>query len=190
MRFWSKILINFLMILTGSSFFQTIPAHQSQRWYICKTFRAEIPPASSVTKDVKTVTITTENVDFRDFTDTKPENNWYQFYANYKWLPEAAWMKFVVSEAHVHLSSVVFATFSKLINSAVEGTIDERAINKKKLNTYTIHENNILVVNSASAIGCNIVNIGAEDLMSGKPHLVLGLMWQIIRVSFNVPLSV
>ena len=29
-------------------------------------FRADIPPASSVTKDAKTVTVTTENVDFKD----------------------------------------------------------------------------------------------------------------------------
>ena len=65
---------NFLMILTGYSFFQTIPAHQSQLWDICKTFHVDIPLASSVTKDVKTVTIATENVDFIDFADTKPEN--------------------------------------------------------------------------------------------------------------------
>ena len=32
-----------------SFFFQNIPAHQSQCWYICKTFRSDIPPASSVT---------------------------------------------------------------------------------------------------------------------------------------------
>ena len=30
-------------------FFSNIPAHQSQCWYICKTFRSDIPPASSVT---------------------------------------------------------------------------------------------------------------------------------------------
>ena len=36
-------------------------------------------------KDVKTVTIATEDVDFMDFTDTNLENNWYQFYTNYKW---------------------------------------------------------------------------------------------------------
>ena len=72
---------------------------------------------------------------------------------------------------------------SKLINASVEGTIDERAINKKKPNMYKVHENQTLVLNSASAIGCSVVNIGAEDLISGKPHLVLGLMWQIIRVS-------
>lgn len=70
----------------------------------------------------------------------------------------------------------------KLINWAVPGTVDERAINKKKLNVYNIHENQTLVLNSAMAIGCNIVNIGAEDLIEGKPHLVLGLLWQVIRV--------
>ena len=40
--------------------------------------------AQMFTKDVKTVTIATENVEFIDFTDTKSENNWYQFYTNYK----------------------------------------------------------------------------------------------------------
>jgi len=29
------------------------------------------------------------------------------------------------------------------------------------------------------AIGCSVVNIGAQDLMDGKPHLVLGLLWQV-----------
>ncbi len=43
-------------------------------------------------------------------------------------------------------------------------------------------ENLNLALNSASAIGCQVVNIGAEDLMAGKPHLVLGLLWQIIKI--------
>jgi hypothetical protein len=38
---------------------------------------------------------------------------------------------------------------------------------------------------SSQAIGCNIVNIDADDLAKGKPHLVLGLLWQIIRVRFT-----
>lgn len=77
----------------------------------------------------------------------------------------------------------------KLINWAVPGTVDERAINKKKLNVYNIHENQTLVLNSAMAIGCNIVNIGAQDLIEGKPHLVLGLLWQVIRVSESTSCS-
>lgn len=71
---------------------------------------------------------------------------------------------------------------SKMINLSAPDTVDERAINKHKLNLYLIHENQILALNSASAIGCYIVNIGPDDLTKGKPHLVLGLLWQIIRV--------
>lgn len=74
----------------------------------------------------------------------------------------------------------------KLINLAVPDTIDERAINKKNLNTYTKYENLTLSLMSAQAIGCNIVNIDATDLSKGTPHLVLGLLWQIIRIGlFN-----
>ncbi|KAM9377070.1 plastin-3-like [Pholidichthys leucotaenia] len=70
----------------------------------------------------------------------------------------------------------------KLINFSVPDTIDERTINKKKLTPFTIQENQNLVLNSASAIGCQVVNIGAQDLKEGKPHLVLGLLWQIIKI--------
>ena len=72
--------------------------------------------------------------------------------------------------------------FSKLINASVSGTVDERAINKGKLNTFTIHENQTLALNSASSIGCNIINIGPQDIMEGRPHLILGLLWQVIKV--------
>ena len=51
-----------------------------------------------------------------------------------------------------------------------------------KLTVFQIHENLTLALTSAMAIGCYIVNIGADDLRDGKPHLVLGLLWQIIRV--------
>merc|ERR1739838_1129247 len=70
----------------------------------------------------------------------------------------------------------------KLINNSVPDTIDERAINKKKLNTFRCNENLNLALNSASAIGCNIVNIRPEELKAGKQHLVLGLLWQVIRI--------
>lgn len=70
----------------------------------------------------------------------------------------------------------------KMINLAVPETIDERALNKRNLNTYTRLENLTLALMSAQAIGCNIVNIDADDLSKGKPHLVLGLLWQIIRI--------
>ena len=75
---------------------------------------------------------------------------------------------------------------SFLINLAQPDTVDERAINRgAKLSIYQMHENLTLALNSAQAIGCNIVNIGPEDLHAGKEHLVLGLMWQIIRVRIS-----
>jgi len=49
----------------------------------------------------------------------------------------------------------------KLINTAIKGTIDERALNKgANLNTFKITENQNLCINSAKAIGCSVVNIG------------------------------
>ena len=70
----------------------------------------------------------------------------------------------------------------KLINEAVPNTIDERAINTKKLNAFKEAENLNLAINSAKAIGCNVVNVGHDDLTSGKQHIILGLVWQIIRI--------
>lgn len=70
----------------------------------------------------------------------------------------------------------------KLINKSAPDTIDERTINKTKLNIYRITENLNLALNSASSIGCNIINMSASEIHQGKPHLVLGLLWQVIRI--------
>lgn len=64
-------------------------------------------------------------------------------------------------------SSLIF--YSKLINVAVPGTIDERAINMKRvLNPWERNENHTLCLNSAKAIGCTVVNIGNQDLVEGR----------------------
>jgi hypothetical protein len=71
----------------------------------------------------------------------------------------------------------------KLINACVPGTIDERVINfKKKKNAWEKNENQQLAINSAQGIGCSVVNIGPNDLIEGRPHIVLGLIWQIIKI--------
>lgn len=73
---------------------------------------------------------------------------------------------------------------SKLINFASPDTIDERVLNiGKKLNNFQKTENNNLMINSAKAIGCSVVNIGSGDLMEGREHLILGLVWQIIKIA-------
>jgi len=75
---------------------------------------------------------------------------------------------------------------AKLINDSVPDTIDERVLNRtsarmKKLNQFHMTENNNIVINSAKAIGCSVVNIGSGDMIEVREHLILGLIWQIIR---------
>ncbi|KAI0330103.1 fimbrin [Cubamyces sp. BRFM 1775] len=73
----------------------------------------------------------------------------------------------------------------KLINDSVPDTIDVRVLNKptakKPLNAFQITENNNIVITSAKAIGCSVVNIGPTDIAEGREHLILGLIWQVIR---------
>ncbi|KAK6118749.1 hypothetical protein DH2020_047509 [Rehmannia glutinosa] len=64
----------------------------------------------------------------------------------------------------------------KLINVAVPGTIDERAINTKPvLNPWERNENHTLCLNSAKAIGCTVVNIGTQDLVEARIQLLADL---------------
>ncbi|GFP83309.1 fimbrin-5 [Phtheirospermum japonicum] len=78
----------------------------------------------------------------------------------------------------------------KLINVAVPGTIDERAINTKPiLNPWERNENHTLCLNSAKAIGCTVVNIGTQDLVEARPHLVLGLISQMIKIQLLADLN-
>ncbi|KAF3331313.1 fimbrin-4-like protein [Carex littledalei] len=79
----------------------------------------------------------------------------------------------------------------KLINVAVPGTIDERAINKKRvLNPWERNENHTLCLNSAKAIGCTVVNIGTQDMVEGRPHLILGIISQIIKIQLLADLNI
>ncbi|KAI5294781.1 Fimbrin, actin-bundling protein [Ascosphaera acerosa] len=75
---------------------------------------------------------------------------------------------------------------AKLINDSVPDTIDERVLNRpgkriKALNAFQMTENNNIVINSAKGIGCSVVNIGSQDIIEVREHLILGLIWQIIR---------
>jgi plastin-1 len=74
---------------------------------------------------------------------------------------------------------------SALINDSVPDTIDTRVLNTSKngkpLNNFKMLENANVALNSAKAIGCVVVNVHSEDIIDGKEHLVLGLIWQIIR---------
>ena len=70
----------------------------------------------------------------------------------------------------------------KLINKAVEGSIDERVINvKDNMNVFFQVENLNLALNSAKAIGCQIIGIFPETIMEKKQVMILGLLWQVIK---------
>lgn len=75
---------------------------------------------------------------------------------------------------------------AKLINDSVPDTIDERVLNvagrkTRTLNAFQMTENNNIVIESAKGIGCSVVNIGAGDIIEVREHLILGLIWQVIR---------
>ncbi|KAK5138089.1 Fimbrin, actin-bundling protein [Meristemomyces frigidus] len=75
---------------------------------------------------------------------------------------------------------------AKLINDSVPDTIDERVLNRpgkkiKKLNAFHMTENNNIVIESSKGIGCSVVNIGSGDIIEVREHLILGLIWQVIR---------
>uniref|UniRef100_A0A8C1UCB8 Plastin 1 (I isoform) n=1 Tax=Cyprinus carpio TaxID=7962 RepID=A0A8C1UCB8_CYPCA len=78
----------------------------------------------------------------------------------------------------------------KMINLSQSDTIDERVINTKKCTPFTMTENLVLALNSASAIGCTVVNIDAQDMKAGTPHLVLGLLWQIIKIGLFADIEI
>lgn len=59
--------------------------------------------------------------------------------------------------------------FVRLINLAVPGTIDEKAVNKgTTLNIYQMNENLNCVLRAAPIIGLHLVNIGAKDIFDGR----------------------
>jgi plastin-1 len=78
---------------------------------------------------------------------------------------------------------------AKMINAVEQDTIDERALNIPCKNPWHKGENLNLVVNAAKAIGCVMTNIGSDDLMKGKEVLILGLIWQIVKLQLMGDIS-
>lgn len=78
----------------------------------------------------------------------------------------------------------------KLINDSAPDTIDERVLNLgNAMNPFKKTENINVAINSAKAIGCSVVNIGPVDILEGKEHLILGLVWQVIKVGLLAKIS-
>jgi len=81
----------------------------------------------------------------------------------------------------------------KMINLAAPDTIDERVINTGlNIPIFKQHENLTLAINSAKAIGCVVIGIDSHTLNSsqGKKWLVLGLVWQLIKMFLFKSISI
>ena len=61
------------------------------------------------------------------------------------------------------------------------------AVDKTKLNTagakdaWEIAQNNNTMLASAKKVGCKVLGIGAEDMIGKNDHLILAVVWQLIR---------
>lgn len=73
--------------------------------------------------------------------------------------------------------------FLKLVNIIHPGTIDERAINKKKdMNIFLMKENLNLALVSIKSIGCKVLGVNDELIMKHAENIILGILWQLIRI--------
>ncbi|TPX36732.1 hypothetical protein SmJEL517_g01164 [Synchytrium microbalum] len=73
----------------------------------------------------------------------------------------------------------------KLVNLVKPGTIDELgliwAVQSPVRAMLSYHENLTKALEGSKKIGCQISNIGADDIIRGSPHLCSGLLWQLIK---------
>lgn len=72
-------------------------------------------------------------------------------------------------------------TFSKLINTAVPGTIDERVVNLNPSTPDDVIENINLAINSAKAIGCNMGDMEVEAIVTGDERKLMRIVSEIER---------
>jgi len=77
-----------------------------------------------------------------------------------------------------------------MINFAVPGTIEAKHINiKKPLNVFQIKENISMAIKAATQIGCVIVSITPPLIMEKREHIILGMIWQVLKVPLNFIVS-
>ncbi|CAM9256587.1 unnamed protein product, partial [Hapterophycus canaliculatus] len=74
----------------------------------------------------------------------------------------------------------------RLVCLAIPGSIADAKINVptggERLSLYRSNENLNVALRVAEAAGLQVVNIGASDIIQGRPASILGLTWQLIRV--------
>jgi plastin-1 len=71
----------------------------------------------------------------------------------------------------------------KLLHSISPDSIDMRAVNIKKIDIYRVKENLNLAIAAAAGIGCKTVGTNPQAFIEKKPHLILGYLWQVLRIN-------
>jgi hypothetical protein len=104
----------------------------------------------------------------------------------------------IVEYINSEINAVVDPRSDAIFEKTKDGTILARVIDAikpgtipiEKLNTdfssdqkiFKMLQNQQMVLEGAKKLGCNIVNIGGQDLVDGSPHLTMGVLWQVVRV--------
>uniref|UniRef100_A0A4W4ENM5 Lymphocyte cytosolic plastin 1 n=1 Tax=Electrophorus electricus TaxID=8005 RepID=A0A4W4ENM5_ELEEL len=83
--------------------------------------------------------------------------------------------------------------FVNWINKALEKDQDCKHIlpmDPSSDDLFTAMGDGIILCIFLKSIGCHVVNIGAEDLKEGRQHLVLGLLWQVIKIGLLADIEI
>ena len=76
---------------------------------------------------------------------------------------------------------------SLFVNAIAQKNLIPRFVAKPTMTIYQRNENLDIVLKCSRTLGCNIVNIGPADISSGENHyLIMGLLWQLVNVYFNL----
>lgn len=71
----------------------------------------------------------------------------------------------------------------KLLMQIDSGCIDARAMNKQtNMNVYQVKENLNMAIAAAKGLGIKMIGIDSNDFINKVPHMMLGCLWQTIRM--------
>ena len=73
--------------------------------------------------------------------------------------------------------------FCKLVNKIQTDTIDEWIFAKVKItDVFKVKELINLALSSIKSLGVKVGSIDAENIIRATPHLILGILWQIVKI--------
>ena len=72
--------------------------------------------------------------------------------------------------------------FCKLVNKIQKDTVDDRLLKDTKSNKFQTIEIINLSLSAIKSVGIKVISIDAELIMKGTGHLILGLLWQLVKI--------